>query len=188
MASEEKNSDNNKHYKNKKDQIILNISYNIETGKLILSDNYNNHYLCDLFGRIKTKFLPNVTGQASYTQRQIFFSRNKNLQKKELLNRPNTSKPLILGKNGPVNYHPTTRRFEGYSKFPRPLSPPFSNIPDHEMKEQIKKDLIQNLEKYFSDKTSKNIILNNKSNLGLSYLTADLNEFDCMKVDNERIL
>ena len=188
MASEEKNSFNNKHYKNKKDQIILNISYNIETGKLILSDNYNNHYLCDLFGRIKSKFLPNVTGQASYTQRQDFFSRNKNLQKKELFNRPNTSKPLFLGKNGPVNYHPTTRRFEGYSKFPRPLSPPFSNIPDHEMKEQIKKDLIQNLEKYFSDKTSKNIILNNKNNLGLSYLTADLNEFDCMKVDNERIL
>ena len=187
MDSEDKNSNNNKKEKNKKDQIILNISYNIETGKLILYDNYNNHYLCDLFGRIKTKFLPNVTGQASYTQRQNFLSRNKNLQKKELFNRPNTSKPLFLGKSGPVNYHPTTRRFEGYSKFPRPLSPPFSNIPDYEMKEQIKKDLIQNLEKYFSDKT-KNIILNKNSNLGLSYFTADLNEFDCMKVDNQRIL
>ena len=189
MTSEEKNSyNNNKNHKYKKDQIILNINYNTETGKLILSDNYNNHYLCDLFGRIKTKFLPNVAGQASFTQRQNYFSRNKKLQQKELFNRPNTSKPLYLGEKGSVDYHPTTRRFEGYSKFPRPLSPPFSNIPEHQMKEQIKKDLIQNLEKYFSEKNTKNIILNNNFNLGLSYLTADLNEFDSMKVDNERIL
>ena len=56
------------------------------------------------------------------------------------------------------------------------------------MKEQIKKDLIQNLEKYFSQNNTKNIILNNNFNLGLSYLTSDLNEFDSMKVDNEKIL
>lgn len=189
MTALEQNSNNNSHLKNKNDQLILNICYDTESGKLILSDNYNNHYLCDLFGRIKTKFLPNVTGQANYTQRQNFFSKNKKNQKKgSMFSRPKTSKQLLLGKKGPIDYLPTTRRFEGYSKFPRPLSPPFSNIPDYQMKETIKNDLIQNLEKYFSDKNTKNIILNNNNNLGLSYLTSDLNEFDCMKVDNEKIL
>ena len=181
-------NNNNSNNKNKKDQLILNICYDNETGKLILSDNYNNHYYCDLFGRIKTKFLPNVTGQASYTQRQKFFSKNKRTQSNWLINRPNTSKPLILGKKGPVDYLPTTRRFEGYSKFPRPLSPPFSNIPNYQMKDELKIDLISNLEKYFSDKNAKNKILNKNVNVGLSYMTSDLNEFDCMKVDNQKIL
>ena len=182
------NANNNENNNNKKDHVILNISYNHETGKLILSDNYNNHYLCDLFGRIKTQFLPNVTGQASYTQRQNYYSQSKKTRNKNIFNRPNTSKPLILGKKGPIDYHPTTKKFEGYSKFPRPLSPPFSNVPDYQMKDQIKKDLIQNLEKYFSQNNTKSIILNNNYNVGLSYLTSDLNEFDSMKVDNEKIL
>ena len=189
MTSEEHNQNNNNSKNiNSKVNIILNISYNHETGKLTLSDNNNNHYLCDLFGRVKTKFLPSVTGQASYTQRQNYYSHNEKIKKRELFNRPNTSKALFLNKKGPIEYHPTTKKFEGYSKFPRPLSPPFSNIPDYQMKEQIKKDLIQNLEKYFLEKNTKNIILNNNSNLGLSYFTSDLNEFDCMKVDNEKIL
>ena len=59
---------------NKNEQLILNLTYEAETGRLILSDNYNNHYLCDLFGRIKTKFLPNITGQASYIERKNFNS------------------------------------------------------------------------------------------------------------------
>jgi hypothetical protein len=41
---------------NKNEQLILNITYETETGRLILSDNYDNHYLCDLFGRIKQSF------------------------------------------------------------------------------------------------------------------------------------
>ena len=179
--------DNPNNINNNKEQIILNMYYNNETGKLILSDNYNNHYICDLFGRVKTKFLPNVTGQASYTQRQNFYSKNKKIQKIEMFNRPNTSKPLFLNKKGPIDYLPTTKKFEGYSKFPRPLSPPFTNVPDYEMKDQIKTELVQNLEKYFSDKNIKSIIINNL-NTGLSYLTSDLNEFDCMKVDIAKIL
>ena len=54
--------------------------------------------------------------------------------------------------------------------------------------EQIKADLIKNLEKHFSTNRARNIILNKKFNQGLSYLTSDLNEFDCMKFDNEKIL
>lgn len=192
-------TENNLYNKNDEiNQLILNISYETETGKLILSDNYNNHYLCDLFGRIKTKFKPNVTGQASYTQRQYIESaktlypiNKKNIKKtktEETFNRPNTSKTIFIGKKGPTDYHPSIRRFEGYSKFPRPLSPPFSNLPDHELKDEIKTELVKHLERHFSTNLTKSIILNNNFNQGLSYLTSDLNEFDCMKVDNEKIL
>ena len=186
---------------NKNDQIILNISYDTETGQLILSDNYNNHYICDLFGRIKTKFLPNVTGQANHTERHHFYSarnlnnidpkNNKNIKKiktQELLNRPQTAKASILIKKGPIDYHPITTKFEGYSKFPRPLSPAFHNVPDYELKEQIKNELIQYLEKFFSEKNTKNIIINKNLSQGLSYLTSNLNEVDCMKVDVQRIM
>ena len=175
--------------------MISNICYETETGKLILSDNYNNHYLCDLFGRIKTKFKPNVTGQASYTQRQninsaksLNLNNKKNIKKtktEETFERPHS---IFIGKRGPTDYHPSIRRFEGYSKFPRPLSPPFINLPDNELKDEIKSELIKHLERHFSSNQTKNIILNNSSNKGLSYLTSDLNEFDCMKVDNEKIL
>ena len=179
---------NNSKNLNDKLKIIINISYDHDTGKLTISDNNNNKYLCDLFARVKTKFLPNITGQASYTQRQNYYSNNKKMQKKEIFNRPKTSKPIFFTKKGPIEYHPSIKKFEGYSKFPRPLSPTFSNLPNYLMKEQIKKDLIQNLEKYYSEKKAKKIILNNNRNLGLSYITTDLNEIDFSKVDNKKIL
>ena len=192
-------TENNLYLKNEEEnQLILNICYETETGKLILSDNYDNHYFCDLFGRIKTKFKPNITGHVSYTQRQKIESarisnpntkRSIQSTKAEVtLSRPHTSKSVLSRKRVPTDYHPSIRRFEGYSKFPRPLSPPFSNLPDSELKEQIKADLIKHLEKHFSTNQTRNIILNKKINQGLSYLTSDLNEFDCMKVDNEKIL
>ena len=192
-------TENNLYNKNEEiNQLILNICYETETGKLILSDNYNNHYLCDLYGRIKTKFKPNVTGQASYNQRQNIESaktlnpnNKKNIKKtktEETFSRPNTSKPIFAVKRGPTDYHPSIRRFEGYSKFPRPLSPPFSNLPDYVLKDEIKAELIKHLENHFSTNQTKSIILNNNINQGLSYMTSDLNEFDCMKVDNEKIL
>jgi len=181
---------------NKKEQLILNITYETETGRLTLSDNYNNHYSCDLFGRIKTKFLPNITGQASYIERKNFNSarnfqpknKNENIKNDESSDRPLTSKPLFSIKKEVINYHPIIRKLEGYSKFPRPLSPPFNNLPEYKLKEQIKIELIQHLEKYFSDKYTKDIFRNNNTNKGLSYLTLDLNEFDCVKVDNEKII
>ena len=66
----EKNDTNQKQFNNAI-QIILNICYYPDSGKLILSDNFNHHYSCDLFGRIQKKFLPNVTGQVSYQERKI---------------------------------------------------------------------------------------------------------------------
>ena len=126
-----------------KDQIILNICYNPENGKLTLSDNYNNHYLCDLFGRIKKRFLPNVTGQVSYRERKI--------KTEEKYKMPKTTNNFYLKEKGLIEYYPQTRKFDGYFNFPRPLSPPFCNIPNYIMKDSTKKELINHLEKYFTN-------------------------------------
>ena len=184
---ENNNNTETKTYTNK-EQIILNICFNPETGKLVLSDNYDNHYLCDLFGRIKKKFLPNVTGQASFQQRKEFFA-NKNLKTEEY-NMPKTSNNFFLNEKNLIEYYPQTRRFEGYFNYPRPLEKPFCNIPDYVMKDKTKKELIQHLEKYFTQEKNKKILDNKISNIDseLSYLTGDLNEFDCLKVDSEKLL
>ena len=75
MSLEEQNGDdgNNKI----KGPLILNLSYNPDTGKITLIDNNNNHYSCNLFGKIKTQFIPNITGKirASFYNVQVPFLR-----------------------------------------------------------------------------------------------------------------
>ena len=168
-----------KHFSNQ-EQVILNICYNPETGKLTLSDNYNNHYSCDLFGRIKKRFFPNVTGQASFKERKI--------KTEEKYKMPKTTNNFYINNKGLIEYYPQTRKFDGYFNFPRPLSPPFCNLPNYAMKEATKKELINHLEKYFSEPKSKQFVSNKNLNIEVSYLTGDLNEFDCLKVDNEKLL
>ena len=144
MSSELPNKDKNTI--ETEEPIIQNICFDDESGRLILSDSNNNHYLCDLFGRKKKKFKPNVTGRASYLERKKLFPlslKNSEIQKE--LDR--TTKY--------VDYFPSTRKFEGYSKFPRPIAPPFCNIPDYEMRELKKRELIEHLVKYFSDDIAK---------------------------------
>jgi len=177
---EEKNSDINHKQYNNPAQIILNICYNPETGKLTLSDNYNNHYSCDLFGRIKKKFFPNVTGVATYHERKI--------KTEEKYKMPKTSKNFLLKEKGLIEYYPQTRKFDGYFNFPRPLSPPFCNIPENIMNNKTKQALISHLEKYFSDNKSKKYVSNFNLNVEMSYLTGDLNEFDSLKVEGEKLL
>ena len=41
---------------------IKNICYEMDSNKLMINDSENNHYLCDIFGRKRIKFLPNITG------------------------------------------------------------------------------------------------------------------------------
>ena len=177
---EEKNNNRNQKEYNNPPQIILNICYNPETGKLTLSDNYNNHYSCDLFGRIKKKFLPNVTGTASYHERKI--------KTKEKYKMPKTTNNFYPKEKGLIAYYPQTRKFDGYFNFPRPLSPPFCNVPENIMSNQTKHALISHLEKYFSDNKSKKYVGNYNLNVEMSYLTGDLNEFDSLKVESEKLL
>ena len=175
----EKNDTNQKQFNNAI-QIILNICYYPDSGKLILSDNYNHHYSCDLFGRIKKKFLPNVTGQVSYQERKIKTEEKYRMSK--------TTNNFSIGEKGLIEYYPQTRKFDGYFNFPKPISPPFCNIPDYTMNSKTKNELISHLEKYFSDPKSKKYVSNEKRDIELAYLTGDLNEFDCLKVDSEKLL
>ena len=87
-----------------------------------------------------------------------------------------------------MGYYPTIRRFEGYSKFPRPLVPPFANIPNYDLKDNCKKELIKQLQKYFSNNEAKVFIGKENENKGLSYLTCDLNQCDVAKEDSVKII
>ena len=187
-----------KHNEENKTQLIKNLCYEMDTNKLMINDNQNNHYLCDIYGRKKIKFLPNITGSLnrykrqniindkknlSYFQSTNYFSPNNNLSKNNNLSsfKSKTNKRQI-------DYHPTIRRFEGYSKFPRPIGPPLLNIPNYDIKEKDKRKIIDKLNYYFEDFDTKMDITRKNENIGVSYLTSDLNDFDLIKHDTEQSL
>ena len=156
--------------------IIKDICYNPDNGRLILSDSENNHYLCDLFGRKYPEFLPDITGFVNGKKR------------KKLAPLSFSSQITIPTYQHFTEYYPTIRRFEGYSKFPRPLVPPFANIPNYDLKDNCKKELIKQLQKYFSNNEAKVFIGKENENKGLSYLTCDLNQCDVAKEDSVKLL
>ncbi len=156
--------------------IIKNICYNPDNGRLILSDSENNHYLCDLFGRKHPEFLPDLSGFINGRQR------------KQLSTLTFSSTVSLPSTENFIEYYPTIRRFEGYSKFPRPLVPPFANIPNYDLKDNCKKELIKQLQKYFSNNEAKVFIGKENENKGLSYLTCDLNQCDVAKEDSFKII
>ena len=51
-------------------KIIKNLWYDTDTGRFILTDNQNNNYLCDMFGRQKNLFKKRVTGISNRYQRK----------------------------------------------------------------------------------------------------------------------
>ena len=69
------------------------------------------------------------------------------------------------------------------------MCPPFVNTPSHKIKNKsIKKNLIEILSKFFNSKQTNFIINKNNENRGLNYLTDDLNEFDSIKNDSEKLI
>lgn len=153
---------------------IKQICFNPDTGRLILSDNDNNQYLCDIYGNHKRVFLPYVTGTITGAQRY----KKKDLQ-------------LNLGKSNSqkdIQYFPTIRKLEGYSKFPRPLAPPFANRAPNEYSSSSKQKLIKALSKYFTSNESNHILNLPNDNKGLSYYTCDLNKWDISSVDTSLII
>lgn len=153
---------------------IKQICFDEDTGRLIMSDSNNNHYLCDIYGRHKLVFLPNVTGMMTGVQR------NKKNELQLNLSKSKSQKD--------IQYYPLTRKFEGYSKFPRPLVPPFSNRPLNEYSSSSKQIMIKALKKYFPSNESKHVLSLTNDNKGLSYLTYDLNRCDISSVDSFQIM
>ena len=178
--------------------ITKNLCYNMDTNKFMINDSENNHYQCDIFGRKKIKFLPFITGamnrykfpiklqdyNASFQTNDYFSPSTKRNNISTSFTNTNTPKR----NKRQIDYHPIIRKFEGYSKFPRPIGPPLTNIPDYEIQEKDKRKLIDNLNNYFDEASAKKNILRKNENKGLTFLTADLNEYDSIKHDTEESL
>ena len=177
--NEIKNEENEFNY-------MKNLCFNIDNGKRTITDNLNKEYKSDIFGRRCPKFLPNITG---FRNR---YNYNNIISEKKLTNLNdsydnNTSLNKQRNKKF-ISYTPIIRKFEGYSKFPRPKGPPLLNIADYEIKEELKRKVINHLNNYFSEDFSvqKDIIRKNE-NKGLSYLTSTLNEYDIIKHDINKL-
>ena len=163
------------------------LCYEMDTNKLMINDTNNNQYICDVFGRKKIKFLPNITGSLNRNIRENILKEkdSSSLQSTNTFpNNNNISFKTTINKKQ-IDYYPTIRRFEGYSKFPRPIGPPFINIPNYKIKEKEKRKIIDKLNKYFDEDSAKMDVKRDNENKGISYLTSDLNEYDLIKHDTE---
>ena len=127
--------------------IIKEIYFDNNTGKLTLFTSGNNHFLCNLYGNPVIKFYPNITGVANAKQR------NESSQ-----TAIETPKPRIRSA-----YLPSTKKFECYSKYPRPLVAPLTNLPPNDIKAETKQNLINTLKEYFTNKKG-NVIFSMKVN------------------------
>ena len=193
--------ENEKSENNKENEYnyIKNICYNMDNGKLTINDSKNKEYKSDIYGRKIPRFLPNITGQHNRYFNDNNNGKNQNIfRKKKLLNIGISS--YISSNNSiennkynkdnnkkTISYTPIIRKFEGYSKFPRPKGPPLLNIPDYELKEKSKRKIIDNLSNYFENYSVRNDIIRKNENKGLTYLTKTLNEYDIIKQDTKKL-
>ena len=193
--------ENEKSENNKENEYnyIKNICYNMDNGKLTINDSKNKEYKSDIYGRKIPRFLPNITGQHNRYFNDNNNDNNQNIfRKKKLLNIGISS--YISSNNSiennkyntdnnkkTISYTPIIRKFEGYSKFPRPKGPPLLNIPDYELKEKSKRKIIDNLSNYFENYSVRNDITRKNENKGLAYLTKTLNEYDTIKQDTKKL-
>ena len=158
-------------------QIIKQICYNPDNSRLILSSSDNTHYLCDIYGNRKLKFLRGISGTSSTKERKKLAPLSINVSYSSI--------PKLKFYS---DYFPINRKFEGYSFFPRPIAPPFVNIPSFDLNNLCKRELVNQLQKYFSSDDAK-VFLNNKGeNIGLSFFTCDLNQFDSAKEDSKKFV
>ena len=184
-------------------KIIKNLWYDTDTGRFILTDNQNNSYLCDMFGRQKNLFKKRITGISNRYQRkkklQPLLIKSSTTEDKNILTTlKSQEKPIIskyhnfntISNQKSINYHPFKRRFDDGCGLPKSLVVPFFNENMVDSKEKDKKELIEHLDKYFSNEVCKNNISLNyyKNKAGLSYLTCDLNNYKLFDEDNKIIL
>ena len=184
-------------------KIIKNLWYDTDSGRFILTDNQNNSYLCDMFGRQKNLFKKRITGISNRYQRkkklQPLLIKSSTTEDKNILTTlKSQEKPIIskyhnfntISNQKSINYHPFKRRFDDGCGLPKSLVVPFFNENMVDSKEKDKKELIEHLDKYFSNEVCKNNISLNyyKNKAGLSYLTCDLNNYKLFDEDNKIIL
>ena len=149
--------------------VIKQINFEESSGKLILTEDDNTQYYCDIYGDKICSFLPEITGQRNSPVKRSELTRDKLGQ---------NLKPNIRNSSG--LYLPIINKFEGYSKFPQPLSPPFYNLDHnlkHDMSSENKRKLIKTLKKHFTNRKVVNqfaLCSMNEDNNHLTYMMTPL--------------
>ena len=164
-----------------------------ESGKNYLADCNNNIEETDMFGRKLPFFLPKITGSMTGEQRakMKLIKSKKNSPSSSNNNsylNPDNHNNKISSSKRHVNYYPNINRLDGFSYFPRPISNPFVNLPDFQMQQKVKRKINEEMRKYYKVGDKKIKDENNKSKIGLSYLTKDLNEFNIAEKDKEKLI
>ena len=154
--------------------LITNISFEMDTGKYVLIDNKGNNYICDLYGRKHPIFNGKISGIMNGKQRKIF--RKVNSCSNMLSSNISKTFEINNKKEESKCYFPSINKFEGYAHFPRPVCPPFTNIPDYFLNDNYKKLLLCKLKQNYdiSNDKNKKIFIRSNENTGLSYLTSDV--------------
>ena len=184
--------------------IIKNLYYNSDNGRFIMTDNQNNSYLCDMFGRQKNLFKSRITGiynryEHKKKLKPLLINKTNSNQNKNIISPlKSTELPIIsnyqnfntISNNKSLDYHPYRKRFDDGCGLPKSLVKPFFNENIEDFKEKNKKELVEHLDKYFSNEMCKNNVSldyqNNKP--GLSFLNCDLNDYKSMNKDHKFII
>ena len=146
--------------------LIRNISFEMDKGKHLFLDNKGSNYVCNIYGDQKPKFQYNISGCVDGKQRK-FLKHSKSLS--DIL----ISKVVKHNKNPEEKiYLPSVKRFEGYAHFPRPICPPFGNLPGYIMEKRIKRTLKNKLLNSCNIEENKILFKKDEENKGLSYITS----------------
>jgi hypothetical protein len=148
--------------------VIKQIYFDEDTGKLMLSDDNNNHFMCNIYGDKLTEFIPGVSCI---------------LTQKERGNRFVNPDRYKLSEKA---YLPGIRFFEGYTHFPRPKVAPLGNCEDYDKQKKNKEKLIDLLKSNFKCKEVQDIF-NVKTDTGYPHFTAPLAK-DESKSDRFRLI
>ena len=148
--------------------LVRNISYEMNKGEHIFLDNKGSNYICNLYGDQKPKFQYPLSGFISGNERKIL-KNSKSVSDILISNR------FKFAKNSDNrNYLPSLNKFEGYAQFPRPMCPPFGNLPSYIMKRNTKLKLKNQLQQSFDKEENKDLFKKEEENKGLSYITSNI--------------
>ena len=148
--------------------LVRNISYEMNKGEHIFLDNKGSNYICNIYGDQKPKFHYPLSGFISGKERKIL-KNSKSVSDILISNR------FKLAKNSDNrNYLPSLNKFEGYAQFPRPMCPPFGNLPSYIMKRNTKLKLKNQLQQSFDKEENKDLFKKEEENKGLSYITSNI--------------
>ena len=148
--------------------LVRNISYEMNKGEHIFLDNKGSNYICNIYGDQKPKFQYPLSGFISGKERKIL-KNSKSVSDILISNR------FKLAKNSDNrNYLPSLNKFEGYAQFPRPMCPPFGNLPSYIMKRNTKLKLKNQLQQSFDKEENKDLFKKEEENKGLSYITSNI--------------